>query len=245
MEQYLRVFCGKRQHDWAEWLSCAEFSINNKINSSTGYSPFFLNYGRNPTRPLLPLRASPSGVPRADDFAKQMAALTKETSAALELANSAMKRSYDKRHRDTAPLAPGSLVLLDSSGLDTKSPSRKLDDKRHGPFQVLESIGDVSYRLKLPASWRIHDVFHISKLVPFKLPDFPSQSSAPQVPDLLIPNDKILQQVTLHKQLRNRIFYLALLSGDNPEDARWIPHDELFMIPDPNRVLQSYYSSLG
>ena len=51
MEQYLRIFCGKRQHDWADWLACAEFSINNKINSSTGYSTFFLNYSRNPHRP--------------------------------------------------------------------------------------------------------------------------------------------------------------------------------------------------
>ena len=81
MEQYLRIFCSKHQHDWADWLACAEFSINNKINSSTGYSPFFLNYGRNPQRPLLPFRKSSSGVPRADEFAKQMEALAKETSA--------------------------------------------------------------------------------------------------------------------------------------------------------------------
>lgn len=96
MEQYLHIFCGKWQHDWAEWLACAEFSINNKINSSTGYSPFFLNYGRNPQRPLLPLRTSPSSVPHADSFAKQMSDLAKETAAALSLASAAMKRSYDK-----------------------------------------------------------------------------------------------------------------------------------------------------
>jgi transposase InsO family protein len=48
IEHYLHVFCNERQSDWAEWLSCAEFAINNKVNSSTGYSPFYLNYGRDP-----------------------------------------------------------------------------------------------------------------------------------------------------------------------------------------------------
>ena len=123
MEQYLWIFCGKRQHDWAEWLACAEFSINNKINSSTGYSPFFLNYGRHPHRPLLPQRSSPSGVPRADSFAKQMSNLAKETSAALTLANAAMKRSYDKHHLPLPDINPGSFVLLDSKGIETNSPS--------------------------------------------------------------------------------------------------------------------------
>ena len=80
MEQYLCIFCGRRQHDWADWLSCAEFSINNKINSSTGYSPFFLNYGRNPLRPLLPTRKCPSGVPHADAFAQQKQQTTNEQS---------------------------------------------------------------------------------------------------------------------------------------------------------------------
>lgn len=174
-----------------------------------------------------------------------MAALTKETSAALELANSAMKRSYDKKHRDIPPLLPGSLVLLDAKGIETQSPSHKLDNRRHGPFEITEQIGELAYRLKLPPEWKIHDVFNISKLTPFRIPNFPTQFSTPQFPILSIEHDKTLQKIILHKDLRNKIYYLTLLSGDNPEDARWIPHEELFVIPDPDKVLQSYYSSLN
>ena len=40
--------------------------------------------------------------------------------------------------------------------------SRKLADMFVGPFEVLEQVGEVSYRLKLPSHCRVHDVFHVS-----------------------------------------------------------------------------------
>jgi len=45
VEHYLRVFTNYHQNDWAEWVSLAEFVYNNKAQSSTHHSPFYLNYG--------------------------------------------------------------------------------------------------------------------------------------------------------------------------------------------------------
>jgi hypothetical protein len=45
-------------------------------------------------------------------------------------------------------------------------PSRKFRDKQLGPFTVEEQIGKHSYILKLPATVRLHLVFHVNNLRP-------------------------------------------------------------------------------
>jgi hypothetical protein len=53
-----------------------------------------------------------------------------------------------------------------SKNIATKRPSKKLDCKYYGPFRIGERIGIHAFRLKLPASLKIHDVFHIDVLEP-------------------------------------------------------------------------------
>jgi hypothetical protein len=61
----------------------------------------------------------------------------------------------------------GDDVWLEAKNLAVKG-SRKLLPKRYGPFKVLKHIGVVAYRLKLPPTMKVHDVFHIDLLSPYK-----------------------------------------------------------------------------
>ena len=69
----------------------------------------------------------------------------------------------NRRRRDMS-FEIGSQVWLSTKYLPLKSISRKLAALWAGPFEIVGCVGNVAYRLKLPADWNIHNVFHVSQL---------------------------------------------------------------------------------
>ena len=59
---------GKRQSDWDDRLGMIEFAYNNSIHSSSGYTPFYLCYGRHPVSPATLLSQVESKNEAADSF---------------------------------------------------------------------------------------------------------------------------------------------------------------------------------
>jgi hypothetical protein len=61
----------------------------------------------------------------------------------------------------------GDKVWLDARNLKLTTPSKKLSSQRYGPFEVLQKISPVTYQIKLPQTWKIHNVFHVDLLIPY------------------------------------------------------------------------------
>ena len=179
IEQILRAYVHQTHSDWATWLPLAEFAYNSRQQASTTISPFEANYGYRPSTPAT-LNLSPSSDP--DNYASRLIEihqLIQRESEAAKLHQAAQAN----KHRRAITLAVGDEVWLDSSKLVFKDqPSSKFKDRFCGPFQILEQVSPVSYRLALPTQLGVHPVFHVSRLrlavspEPSEFPGRPSSS---------------------------------------------------------------------
>ena len=88
---------------------------------------------------------------------------------ALQKGRESIHKAQEKKERDVnARRRPVDFGVRDKVWVTTKywhsqRPSRKLGHQMEGPFEVLEQVGN-SFRLKLPASMQIHDVFSPDRL---------------------------------------------------------------------------------
>jgi len=227
IEQYLRLFVNHRQDDWAEWLPLAEFSYNNRVQSSTRYTPFILNSGRHPRLGTEPIRETK--VEAVATFLNKMSNARKEAAAALQQASDDMKRFYDHSRSSNITFNIGDMVWLDGKDLRTDRPSKKLEDKRYGPFKIKRVLSPQVYELHLPSSIRIHPVFNVVKLRPFT-PD-PILGRHNPSPSPLIVDGELTEyevETILDSRLtRSKLFYKVKWKGYPLEESTWEPTENL------------------
>ena len=145
--------------------------------------------------------------------------------AKRNLLNSIKKQQqYYNLHHRAVEHRVGDLVLLSSKNVSFKNIPAKLQKKFVGPFEVVEKIGSQAYRLKLPESWKIHDVFHISLLKKWKTAVFRAENDEP-IEELNVEEkkrDKIEKLLRWKKMGRGQPHaYLVLWEGLPLEDATW------------------------
>ena len=119
-------------------------------------------------------------------------------------------------------------VWLKATYLRLHYPSRKLAPKRHGPFKIIQVLSPLTYKLQLPSTWKIHDVFHASLLSPYHStePYSPTFSSPP--PDVIDNEEEYkVEAILSHKGPNSQRLYLTAWKRYPSSKNTWEPEINL------------------
>ena len=83
-----------------------------------------------------------------------------------------MKKQFDKKRRNPQGLKVGDHVWLENKNIHLNQLSKKLDNKKYGPFKISKNIGSEAFELELPEEWMIHNIFNEDLLTQYIKPKF-------------------------------------------------------------------------
>ena len=236
VEDYIRNYIDPFHVSWDQHLDLAEFAYNSRFHSSIGMSPFMADLGFEPRSPAdvqFEQLCTNNRFKEAKEFLLEQQVRLQLAQDCMAEAQERMKHYHD-RNRPIQRFEIGDQVLLSTknlslphSGVD-RSGSRKFAPKRIGPFEVLEKVKCDSYRLRLPSSLRLHDVFHTSLLFPYRASDHPNRVNPPL--EVILPDGDvgyIVEAIVGLKKQGSREMAKVRWLGYTPEDDTWEPVDEL------------------
>ncbi|GKC34237.1 putative reverse transcriptase domain-containing protein, partial [Tanacetum coccineum] len=147
-------------------LSLVEFSYNNSYHSSVRCAPFEALYGRKCHSSIMWVEVGEGqliGPELVQETIEKISQIKDRLKAAHE-----RQKSYADMRRKPLDFSVGDFVLLKVSpwkGVIRFGKKGKLAPRFVGPFEIIEKVGPVAYRLDLPEELNgVHDTFHVSNL---------------------------------------------------------------------------------
>ena len=220
VEQFLRFLTMHQQDDWAQWLPIATAVHNNAVNASTKVAPTEALLGY---LPRLDYRSPSTSLNPRVETRKEMAIQKREQAKAAlnRLADLVPKDQYQVNEK----------VWLDAKNLSLPYQTLKLAPRRHGPFTILQRVSPVAYKLKLPPTWTIHDIFHASLLTPYRETSQHGDNFTRPPPDLVDNLEEFeVEEVINHRHFGKgrQLQYLIKWKGYPTADNTWESADQVF-----------------
>jgi len=110
-----------------------------------------------------------------------MKTVHEEAQAALSKSRNDMTCYADFHRGEALEYKIGNKVWLSTKNLNVDRPSHKLTERQLGPYEIIKIISSNAVKLKLPTSFKIHDVINVSHSRLYR-PPTAGQSTIPPEP---------------------------------------------------------------
>jgi hypothetical protein len=133
-------------------------------------------------------------------------------------------------------------VWLEAKNLKTTT-NRKLLPKHYGPYQIIEKISPMAYQLQLPVSMKIHNVFHVDLLSPYKVTEVYGEPYMHPPPIIKEAEEQYEIDAILSMRRYGRkkmLQYLMHWKGYPHVDNSWVNHKDLNA---PNLLKEFYHNT--
>ncbi|KAL0553939.1 hypothetical protein IC582_007843 [Cucumis melo] len=233
LEDMLRACALEFPGSWDSHLHLMEFAYNNSYQATIGMAPFEALYGKCCRSPVCWGEVGEQRLMGPELVQSTNKAIQKIRSR-MHTAQSRQKSYADVRRKDLE-FEVGDKVFLKVApmrGVVRFERRGKLSPRFVGPFEILERIGPVAYRLALPPSLStVHDVFHVSMLRkyvpdPSHVVDYEPLEIDENLSYVEQPVEVLAREV---KTLRNKEIPLVkvLWRNHRVEEATWEREDDM------------------
>eukprot|EP00731_Ephydatia_muelleri_P033667 Em0035g4a len=165
----LATAVGDNPADWENYIHKLCFAYNTSVHSSTGYSPFFLMFGRQaaiPVNLMYPLRREEEDK-ELPDFVQELKKRLQDAYASVRVhcqsEHLRQKAIYDRKAHGEQ-LKEGDLVWLFLPEVP-RGQCRKLFHPWTGPYTVVKNMGSCTYKIKNQRGGR-YQIVHFDRLKP-------------------------------------------------------------------------------
>ncbi|UYV82933.1 hypothetical protein LAZ67_22001433 [Cordylochernes scorpioides] len=167
----ISMYVNTDQKNWDEILPFITHAYNTTIQETTGYSPFFLLFGREPMSLLddenIPTDSNMDDYDEyIENYLDKIARTRQVVINNTEKTQERMKRNYDKKHNEKI-YEPGHLVAV-WTPVRKIGKCAKLLRKYFGPYRILKKLSNVNYLIE-PKDNPGQDplIVHVSRLKPY------------------------------------------------------------------------------
>ena len=138
--QRLRAVLHEKKYEWDKYLGAVVYAMNTAYNPSVGYSPYFLDHGRNPIRSFKEIVTSAQSVGTYSQYAKSIADGLKDVWSTL-------RESISTRDQQVPQYQIGDQVLIKEPHVEYDA-SRKVQMNWIGPYTVIGVRNAFAYEVK-------------------------------------------------------------------------------------------------